>query len=87
MASAFGRNKQMTDWNADRYHEISGPQQALRPGGRRVGTVCVRHHLVHLPSSDRADFVYEPTREAAADEPPLTLDYWRLDIDARRPAA
>jgi len=52
-----------------------------------IATVCVRHHLDRLPSSERGPFVFELTREGADDDPPLTLDYWRLNIDARRPAS
>ena len=143
----------MADWNAERYHEISSPQQAwgLRllerlplagtehvldlgcgtgrlteeihrrvPGGRVVGVdlspaagfveidvsleeaptpfagaepfqecitnVCVRHHLSRLPADERKMFLREFTIEAAPDSPPFTLDYWRLNIAARRPA-
>ena len=31
-------------------------------------------------------FLAELTMAAAADSPPFTLDYWRLNISARRPA-
>lgn len=51
-----------------------------------VATVCVRHHLDRLPREDRASFVRELTIEAAADPRPFTLDYWRLNLSARRPA-
>lgn len=51
-----------------------------------VATVCLRQHLSRLPSADRPSFLREVTMLAAADDPPFTLDYWRLNIDARRPA-
>jgi trans-aconitate 2-methyltransferase len=51
-----------------------------------IRTVCVRHHLERLPSDERSAFVQELTVRAAADDPPFTLDYWRLNIAARRPA-
>ena len=52
-----------------------------------ITTVICRPHLAHLadpefetPSSQRL------TEQAAADDPPFELDYWRLNIEARRPA-
>jgi trans-aconitate 2-methyltransferase len=51
-----------------------------------VATVCVRNHVARLPSVERKIFLRELTLQAAADEPPFTLDYWRLNIDASRPA-
>jgi trans-aconitate 2-methyltransferase len=50
-----------------------------------VATVCVRHHLDRLPHADRADFVQALTLAAATDPDPFMLDYWRLNISARRP--
>ena len=49
-----------------------------------VTTVCLRHHLDRLPEAKRVVFVDRLTRMAAGDDPPLTLDYWRLNIDARK---
>jgi trans-aconitate 2-methyltransferase len=51
-----------------------------------IATVCVRHQVARLPARDRDVFLYELTAAAAGDSPPLTLDYWRLNIAARRPA-
>jgi len=34
----------------------------------------------------RARFMDRLTEQAALDSPPFELDYWRLNIDARRPA-
>ncbi len=51
-----------------------------------IGTVCVKPHLEQVPPSERKAFVLELTDQAIADDPPLTLDYWRLNIAARRPA-
>jgi len=50
-----------------------------------VTTVCLRHQLHCLPDAKRASYVEHLTRMAAADAPPFTLDYWRLNIDARKP--
>ena len=49
-----------------------------------VTTVCLRHHVDRLPDELRQPFVHELALAAAADDPPLTLDYWRLNADARR---
>ena len=52
-----------------------------------ITTVCVRTHLARLPGAERHAFVEALTIEAAGDSPPFTLDYWRLNISARRPRA
>ena len=49
-----------------------------------VSCVCLRHHLARLDPARQNAFVDALTRLAEADDPPLTLDYWRLNIDARR---
>ena len=49
-----------------------------------VSTVCLRHHLERIDPPDRGRFVRLIASEAAADDPPFTLDYWRLNIDARK---
>lgn len=51
-----------------------------------IQTVCVRPHLDRLPARERPAFLQELTIQAAADDPPFTLDYWRLNISATRPA-
>jgi trans-aconitate 2-methyltransferase len=51
-----------------------------------ISTVCVRPHLSHLAEADRPAFLTALTNEAATDDPAFTLDYWRLNISARRPA-
>jgi trans-aconitate 2-methyltransferase len=52
-----------------------------------ITTVCVRTHLARLPRADHQAFVNELTVAAAGDSPAFTLDYWRLNIAARRPSA
>ena len=52
-----------------------------------IACVCLRHHLERVPPNRRGAFVSRLTREAEADDPALTLDYWRLNIHARRPPA
>jgi trans-aconitate 2-methyltransferase len=50
-----------------------------------VAAVCLRHHLDRLPSTaQRDEFMQRITDAALEDEPPLTLDYWRLNIAARK---
>ena len=51
-----------------------------------IANVCVRHHVARLPPRERQIFLRELTVAAAADTPPLTLDYWRLNMSGRRPA-
>ena len=52
-----------------------------------VAAVCLRHQLDRLPFEDRTPFMNRVTDEAEADDPPLTLDYWRLNITARKAGA
>jgi trans-aconitate 2-methyltransferase len=52
-----------------------------------VAAVCLRHQLDRLPVQDRDGFMSRLTGEAIADDPPLTLDYWRLNISARKAGA
>ena len=49
-----------------------------------ISCVCVRHHVDTLPSALRPSFVAALARQAATDHPPFTLDYWRLNISARK---
>jgi trans-aconitate methyltransferase len=49
-----------------------------------IACVCLRHQLDRLPAADRDGFVGKLTEEAAADDPPFTLDYWRLNMRARK---
>lgn len=49
-----------------------------------VEAVCLRHQLDRLPREKRAEYLRRITALAAEDDPPFTLDYWRLNIDARK---
>lgn len=49
-----------------------------------VETVCLRHQLNRLPEGIRGDYLVRMTAFAAGDDPPYTLDYWRLNIDGRK---
>jgi len=58
--------------NADRYREF-------------LSTAVLHRHLELLPDeSHRKGFLDELARQAANDDPSFELDYWRLNIDARR---
>ena len=52
-----------------------------------VTAVCLRHQLDRLPVPERERFIADMTEQAAADEPPITLDYWRLNMSGRRPGS
>ena len=51
-----------------------------------MSCVCIRHHLDRLPPQLRDRFTQDLTALAARDAQPYTLDYWRLNIDARKAA-
>ena len=52
-----------------------------------IACVCIRHHIDRLPRAERSEFVGMLADAAARDDPPYTLDYWRLNIFARKAAA
>jgi trans-aconitate methyltransferase len=51
-----------------------------------VSCVCLKDHLTRIPEADRASFLDALTDQAAGDSPPFTLDYWRLNMAATKPA-
>jgi trans-aconitate 2-methyltransferase len=51
-----------------------------------ISNVVLHRRLEHLPkTADRESFLQELARQAAGDDPPFLLDYWRLNLDARKP--
>lgn len=51
-----------------------------------VESVILRNHLECIPDASlRRQFLAELTRQAAMDEPPFLLDYWRLNLKGQRP--
>ena len=51
-----------------------------------VTTVIYHPHLERLPTAElRQLFIDRVTERAAAEPVPFTLDYWRLNISARKP--
>jgi trans-aconitate 2-methyltransferase len=52
-----------------------------------ITTVICRPHLAHLSDAGLRDgFVQRLTEQASRDDPPFELDYWRLNLDARKPS-
>ncbi len=50
-----------------------------------VESVILRSHLLQLPDAAlRQQFLAELTQQAAADDPPFLLDYWRLNLQGHR---
>jgi hypothetical protein len=51
-----------------------------------VKTIIVRTHLERLPDVIlREQYVSYLADQAANDDPPFLLDYWRLNLSARKP--
>ena len=52
-----------------------------------IANVVLHRRLERLlQPSLRQEFLEELTRQAAADDPPFELDYWRLNLSARKPS-
>ena len=51
-----------------------------------VESVILHRHLERIPDPNlRRQFLAELSAQAAGDDPPYLLDYWRLNLEARRP--
>ena len=51
-----------------------------------VKTVIARTHLERLPNAGlREQYISDLADQAAVDDPPFLLDYWRLNLSARKP--
>jgi len=49
-----------------------------------VRNIILRRHLENLPTPDlREEFMAKLTEQAASDDPPFSLDYWRLNLRGR----
>ena len=49
-----------------------------------VRNIIFRRHLENFPGEElRAEFMDELTRQASLDDPPFSLDYWRLNLRGR----
>jgi trans-aconitate 2-methyltransferase len=54
--------------------------------GEFMRTVILRRHLDRIPDAGRRDtFLAAVVEQLGRDDPPWTLDYWRLNFDAVRP--
>ena len=52
-----------------------------------AATAILHRHLALIPEKKlRREFLAELADQAAADNPPFELDYWRLNLSARKPA-
>ena len=52
-----------------------------------VSKVILHRHLERIPDSKlQSQFTEELSAQAAKDDPPFELDYWRLNLGARKPA-
>ncbi len=49
-----------------------------------LACVCVRNYLARLPDAEHQRFLHALSGQAAEDDPPFTLDYWRLNLRGRR---
>ncbi len=50
-----------------------------------VESVILRNHLLQIPDAAlRQQFLAELTQQAAVDDPPFLLDYWRLNLQGHR---
>ncbi len=49
-----------------------------------IAAVCLRHQLERLPRETQSRYLSRLSQQAADDGPPFSLDYWRLNIDARK---
>jgi trans-aconitate 2-methyltransferase len=54
---------------------------------RFVESICLRPHLAVLPPDLRSAFVAAIVEQSAADPEPFLLDFRRLNLSARKPAA
>jgi trans-aconitate methyltransferase len=51
-----------------------------------LGSIILHQHLRRIPDDEsRTAFVATLTSQAAADDPPFSLDYWRLNLSAKIP--
>jgi hypothetical protein len=50
-----------------------------------VRSIILRQHLENIPTEvERAQFMAKLTERAAHDDPPFSLDYWRLNLRGRK---
>jgi trans-aconitate 2-methyltransferase len=88
-ASAEATRARLLDAGFDDVHAeiVAAPTTLATEADYRafVTTVIYHPHLARLPAALRAGFLDAVTARAARHTPPFTLDYWRLNLTARRP--
>ena len=89
-ADAETTARRLAEAGFDEIHTSVEPSPVVFPDAETYRTfitnVVCRPHLAHLPEAAAKDaFVAALTEQAAADDPPFELDYWRLNLSARRP--
>jgi trans-aconitate 2-methyltransferase len=61
---------------------LDGPEQY----SEFVRSIILRRHLENLPTEEqRTQFMARLTEQAAEDDPPFSLDYWRLNLRGSAP--
>jgi len=61
---------------------LDGPEQYTE----FVRNIILRRHLENLPTEEqRTQFMARLTEQAAEDDPPFSLDYWRLNLRGGAP--
>jgi hypothetical protein len=91
-ADAATTNRRLEEAGFEEIRTSLVPAPIMQPDAQAfqtfITTVIGRPYLAHLPNPALQEaFVQDLTRTASADNPPFELDYWRLNIEARRPAA
>jgi len=89
-ADAETTEARLRDAGFDHVHASLESETPVFPNARDyrqfLATVIFRPHLRALPDQERRDrFLDRMTVLGAADDPPFSLDYWRLNFDATRP--
>jgi hypothetical protein len=89
-ASAENAGERLRKWGFAEVH--TGLEEAPFPTSNSeefqsyLRTFVLHRHLELLPGEDlRQKFVEELANQCAAERPPWTLDYWRLNLRARKP--
>lgn len=73
---------QVKTWIEEAPTTFAGPAEM----GEFIHSVVLRVHLARLPDEAlRKRFVAALVERASHDSPPYTLDYWRLNLEAKRP--
>lgn len=88
-ADAETTARRLADAGFEDIHTSIEQSPVVFPNAETFGTfvtnVICRPHLAHLPDATKDAFIDRLTQLAANDEPRFELDYWRLNLSARRP--